>query len=51
MVILAEQSATRTVNADVENASFVAGEDVTSEAFPDAASSVLSGLVALTLNG
>src|SRR5689334_5965287 len=51
MVILGEQSPTRTVKAEVENASFVAGEDVTSDVFADAASAVMSGFVALTLKG
>lgn len=50
-MILGEQRATLTVNADVENASFVAGEEVTSEAFADAASAGMRGFVALTLNG
>src|SRR6478752_1559094 len=51
MVIFGEQRATLTVNAVVEKASFVAGEEVTSVAFADAASAGMRGFVALTLNG
>src|SRR5947209_12488268 len=51
MVILGEQRLTLTENTAVEYASFVAGEDVTSVAFEDAASAVTRGFVALTVNG
>jgi hypothetical protein len=50
-VILGEQSATRTVKAEVVNASFVAGDDVTSVAFADRASAGMRGFVALTVKG
>jgi hypothetical protein len=50
-VILGEQRPTLTVNAAVVKASFVAGADVTSDAFAEAASMLRSAFVALTPKG